>query len=89
MIKPKNQQVLIRPFPADEITTGGILVPESCRERNNKATVVAVGAGTEKKPMRYAPGDVVHNIKDCGELFIVDHQDHFLIEQDWILAFEK
>ena len=89
MIKPKNQQVLIKPFPPDDLSSGGIVVPMSYRARNNKSLVVAVGLGTDSKPMRFSPGMVVHNIKDCGELFIIDDQDYYLINQDWILATEN
>lgn len=89
MIKPKNQQVLVLPFPSDEISDGGIIVPDSCRSRNNKATVIAVGSGTEKKPMQYKPGMVVHNIKDCGEPFILGIETYYLMDQSSILAFEN
>lgn len=89
MIKPKNQQVLVRPFPSDEETVGGIYVPESCRERNNKATVVAAGSGTEKHPMQYKVGMVVHNIKDCGEPFVICGEILYLMDQSSILAIEN
>lgn len=89
MIKPKNQQVLVIPFPSDEETVGGIYVPESCRSRNNRATVVAVGEGTEKNPMKYKVGMVVHNIKDSGEPFIVGGETMYLMDQSCILAFEN
>lgn len=89
MIKPLCQQVVIRPFPSDEISDGGILVPENCRTRNNKATVVSVGSGSEKRPMRFKPGMVVHNIKDSGMVVIINDITHYVIDQSYILATEN
>lgn len=89
MLKPKNQQVLVRPFPSDEVSDGGIIVPENCRSRNNRGTVVAVGEGTKKNPMQYSVGMVVHNVKDYGEPYIIDDVTHYLMHQSSILAFEN
>lgn len=89
MIKPKNQQVLVRPFPSDEMSDGGIIVPENCRSVNCKGTIVAAGSGTEKEPMRYAAGAVVHSIKDCGEPYIVGGETLYLMDQSSILGVEN
>lgn len=87
MIQPLLSKVLIRPFPSDEETQGGILVPMTARERNNKATIVSVGNGTKKRPMGYKAGDVIHHIKDCGTELIENGDKLFIIDDVDILAF--
>jgi len=85
---PKFDQILIRPFSPDEISEGGIIVPESFQVRNNKARVIAVGVGTIKKPMFYKIGQTVYNIKDHGDEILIDGIMHYLIKADYILAYE-
>jgi co-chaperonin GroES (HSP10) len=89
MIKPLHQQVVVRPFPSDEVSDGGIFVPENCRTRNNKATVVSVGSGSDKRPMRFKPGMIIHNIKDSGMPIVIDEVTHYVIDQSYILATEN
>ena len=50
-MKPVRNNILTKPFPPDEISEGGILVPESARKENNKMFVIAVGRGTKERKM--------------------------------------
>ena len=45
---PIRDLVLVKPFMADEVTEGGLYIPENYRERSCKAQVVKVGNGTAK-----------------------------------------
>lgn len=65
-VEPLFEKVLIKPFPAEEKTVGGIIVPDSVKERPSKGTVVAVGGGTPDKPMILKEGDVVIHVKGAG-----------------------
>lgn len=85
-MQPIRDKILIRPLPSDEITTGGIIVPDTAKEVNNKGVVIAVGNGTKDKAMQFKPGDVVYRVKDNGTEIYIDGQLHILISQDWILA---
>lgn len=85
-MKPLRNKVLIRPFPPDEKSAGGIIVSEAHRAVSNKCEVIATGRGTEKLPMEFKPGDVVFRIQNCGEEYIIDGQKHFMVESNWILA---
>lgn len=87
--KPIGSNVLIRPFPPENISVGGIFVPKSFEQRNNKATVVSVGRGTKKRPMRFTPGEVVYNIQGHGDEILIDGVQHFLIKDTYILACEN
>lgn len=86
---PIRDTVLIRPFPPEEMSLGGIIVAESFKQRNNKATVVAAGNGTKKRPMEFKPGDVTYNILNCGEEIIIDGVQHFLVKDTYILMYEN
>ena len=55
---PIRDLVLVKPFIADEITEGGLYIPENYRERSSKAQVVKVGNGTAKVKMEAKAGDV-------------------------------
>jgi len=87
-MKVVKQNVLVKPFKSDEKSTGGIYVPESARQVNNKMIVVAVGEGSAKNPMRLKPGDVVFRVKDAGRdaEFIIDGESHFVMPQSYFLA---
>jgi len=86
---PILDNVLIRPFPSENISLGGIVVADSFKVRNQKATVVAAGKGTKKRPMQFKPGDVAYNIQNSGEEIIIDGVQHFLVKDTYILAFEN
>ena len=44
-IKPLHDRVVVKPIEADEISAGGILIPDSAKEKSTKGEVVAVGPG--------------------------------------------
>ncbi len=90
-MQPVRNNVLVKPFPGDEISLGGIYVPDSVRELSNKVTIVAVGNGTKDTPMKLKPGQVAYKMKSdgseswCNE-FIINGVVHYLLNQDAILA---
>jgi chaperonin GroES len=86
-MKPIKNFVLIKPCPADEVSEGGLFLPESARERSSKADVVAVGRGTAAIKMEAKPGDRIFHIKGAGTEFIIDGESHFLINQMDILSY--
>lgn len=86
MIKPIRSQVLLKPFPSDEQSEGGIIVSEAHRAINNKMEVVAVGNGEKGKPMRLSVGQTVFRVKDWGNEIEIEGVKHYLMKQDAILA---
>ena len=54
-IKPLADRVLVLPAPAEERTIGGIIIPDSAKEKPLKGTVVAVGNGTKDEEMVVSP----------------------------------
>lgn len=89
MIQPIKNNVLIRPLPSENVSEGGIFVPESFEVRNQKAEVVAVGNGSKARPMAYKSGDLIYNIKDCGDEILIDGIRHFIIQDTYILMYEN
>jgi co-chaperonin GroES (HSP10) len=86
-IKPIRDMVLVKPFAPEEVTEGGLFLPEGYRERNCKAKVISVGRGTAKVKMEAKKDDVIFHIKGAGEPVILNNELVFLIRQNDILAY--
>lgn len=59
MLKPLADRVLIEPAPAEEKTAGGIIIPDTAKEKPLEGKVVAVGPGKKEEPMTVKAGDSV------------------------------
>ena len=55
-IRPLADRVLIEPTAAEEVTMGGIIIPDSAKEKPLKGKVLAVGNGTKDEPMQLKAG---------------------------------
>ena len=87
-MQPVRNIILTKPFPPDEVSEGGIFVPESARQENNKMRVIAVGNGTKERKMIFKPGDVVYRVKDWGTPVDIDGERYYLMDQNGIIAKE-
>jgi chaperonin GroES len=87
-MKPIRNNVLVKPFPPSEQSEGGIFVPLSVRKDNNRGTVIAVGNGTNGRPMQFKPGQVVYRVKDWGTPVEIEGENHYLMDDSAILATE-
>ena len=65
-IQPLADRVLIEPAPAEEKTVGGIIIPDTAKEKPLQGTVVAVGRGTKDEEMVLKAGDQVLYGKYAG-----------------------
>lgn len=86
MIKPIRNQVLIKLFPGDDKSTGGIVVADSFRAESNKGQVIASGTGTKGKPMQFKQGDIVFRVQNHGEPLDIEGQRYYMMDQSTILA---
>lgn len=84
---PLRDFILIKPCPADEVSEGGLFIPESARERSSKAEIVKVGRGTKNIKMEAKEGDIIFHVKGAGDEFIVNGEPHYLIRQVDILSY--
>jgi len=88
MIQPVLNNVLVKPFPPNEKTESGLFVPDTVKKPSNKVTVVAVGGGSAKRPMKLKAGDIGYRVKECGQEVIVDGELHFIMNQEAIIALQ-
>lgn len=85
-IKPLFDRVLIEPTAAEEVTLGGIIIPDTAKEKPLKGTVVAAGDGHADEPMVLKTGDVVLYGKYAGTELELDGVKYLMMKQSDVLA---
>ncbi len=87
MIQPIKDKILVQFEEGDEMSAGGIVVPESFRGRSNKGKVIAVGNGTKEKKMDIPVNATVWVVKDWGTEVIDNGVSYHLVEQSAVLGY--
>jgi len=85
-MKPLGTRVLIEPLKAEERTQGGIIIPDSAKEKPQSGKVVAVGPGSKDEPMEVKVGDIVLYGKYSGTEISYENKDYLIMSQSDILA---
>ena len=85
-IKPLADRVLIEPAAAEEKTIGGIIIPDTAKEKPLQGKVVATGNGTKDEEMVVKEGDTVLYGKYAGTELEYDGVKHLIMRQNDILA---
>ena len=85
-IKPLADRVLILPAPAEEKTIGGIIIPDTAKEKPLKGEVIAVGNGTKDEEMVLKVGDTVLYGKYAGTELEVEGTKSLIMRQSDVLA---
>lgn len=85
-IKPLADRVLVKPAEAEQKTAGGIIIPDTAKEKPQKGTVVAVGSGKKDEPMTVKVGDEVLYGKYSGTELNVEGNDYLMMRESDILA---
>ena len=85
-IKPLADRVLILPAPAEEKTIGGIIIPDTAKEKPLQGKVVAVGSGTKDEEMVIAVGDQVLYGKYTGTEVEFEGVKYLIMRQSDVLA---
>ena len=85
-IKPLADRVLIKPMDAEEKTIGGIIIPDSAKEKPLQGEVVAVGNGTKDEEMILKEGDTVLFGKYAGTELDVEGEKDLIMRQADVLA---
>ena len=85
-IKPLADRVLVVPAPAEEKTIGGIIIPDTAKEKPLKGEVVAVGNGTKDEEMVVKVGDTVLYGKYAGTELELKGNKYLIMRQSDILA---
>ena len=77
-IKPLADRILVKPLAAEEKTIGGIIIPDSAKEKPAKGKIIAVGTGTKDEKMILKVGDII--LYDKDDVIEIEHKgEKFLI----------
>jgi chaperonin GroES len=90
-VKPLGDRVLVEILEAEEITKGGIVLPDTAQEKPQQAKVVAVGKGKisddgKVVPLEVKAGDVVLFGKYAGTEFKIDDKNLLMLKEEDILG---
>ena len=85
-VKPLADRVLILPAPAEEKTIGGIIIPDSAKEKPLTGSVVAVGNGTKDEEMVLKVGDTVLYGKYAGTELELQGEKYLIMRHSDVLA---
>ena len=90
-IKPLHDRVVVKPIEAEEVSAGGILIPDSAKEKSTKGEIVAVGPGKlndagHRVAMDVAVGDRILFSKYGGTEVKLDGEDFLIMREDDILG---
>ena len=93
-IRPLNDRILIKRVEEEETTKGGIIIPDSAKEKPAEGVVVAVGNGKlndkgDRVALEVKAGDRVLFSKYGGTDVKLDGEDHLIMREDDILAVVK
>jgi len=90
-IRPLQDRVIVRRVEEEEKTKGGIIIPDSAKEKPQEGKIVAVGPGKvadngEKIPMEVKEGDRVLFSKYAGTEIKIDGEEHMIMREDDVLG---
>ena len=85
-MKPINDRVIVKPAEAEERTAGGLIIPDTAKEKPQRGEVVAVGPGKKDVTMSVKEGDIVLYGKYAGQELNYQGQDYLVVKQDDILV---
>ena len=88
-IQPLADRVLVRPVAAEEKTIGGIIIPDSAKEKPLRGEVIAVGNGTKDEAMVLNVGDQVLYGKYAGTELEYEGEKFLIMRQSDVLAILK
>jgi chaperonin GroES len=85
-ITPLHDRVIVQAAPAEEKTAGGIIIPDTAKEKPQRGTVVAAGPGKKDEPMTVKTGDNVLYGKYAGTEISIEGRDYLIMRESDILA---
>jgi len=85
-VTPIADRVVVEPAAAEEMTAGGLYIPDTAKEKPQRGKVVAVGAGKKDEPMTVKVGDHVLYGKYAGTEVQIDGQDLLIMRESDLFA---
>ncbi len=84
--KPINDRVVVMPLPAEERTSGGIIIPDTAKEKPQQGEIIAVGPGNKDHQMTVKSGDRVLYGKYSGQELKLNGHEYLIMREDDILV---
>lgn len=89
-VKPLYDRILVRRVEEKEQVRGGIIIPDTAKEKPMEGKVIAVGAGKvekgERRPLEVKVGDRVLVGKYAGTEIKIDDVEHIIVREDEVLG---
>jgi len=90
-IKPLEDRILVKPLETQEVKKGGIIIPDTAKEKPEEGKVVAMGNGKwtdegKRKPFDVKNGDRVLFAKYAGNEISISGEKHLILREEDILA---
>ena len=86
MMKPINDRVVVKPATAEEKTKGGIIIPDTAKEKPQRGEIIAVCPGKDGNAMTVKAGDVVLYGKYAGQELNYQGEDYLIMREDDVLV---
>ncbi|MBT3279240.1 MAG: co-chaperone GroES [Phycisphaerales bacterium] len=90
-VKPLDDRILVKQCQAEEITAGGIVLPDSAQEKPQRGTVVATGPGKlldsgERADIALSTGDEIFYGKYAGTEIKINSEEYVILRESDVLA---
>jgi chaperonin GroES len=85
-IKPLADRVVVEAAPAEEKTAGGIIIPDTAKEKPQRGKVVAVGTGKKDEPITVKVGDSILYGKYAGTEITIEGKEYLIMRESDIFA---
>ncbi len=85
-IKPLADRVLVEPAAAETKTSGGIIIPDTAKEKPMRGKIVAIGNGKPDEPMTVKVGDIVLYGKYAGTELSIEGKEYLIMKESDIYA---
>ena len=90
-IRPLQDRIIVKRIDEEETTKGGIIIPDTAKEKPQEAKVIAVGNGKVKEdgtimPLDVKKGDRVLFSKYSGTEITIEGEEHLIIREDDVLG---
>jgi chaperonin GroES len=85
-VTPLHDRVIVKADAAEEKTAGGIIIPDTAKEKPQRGTVIAAGPGKKDEPVTVKAGNTVLYGKYAGTEIQIDGEDYLIMRESDILA---
>lgn len=85
-VTPLHDRVIVQAAEAEQKTAGGIIIPDTAKEKPQRGTIIAVGAGKKDEPMTVKVGDTVLYGKYAGTEITIQGKDYLIMRESDIFA---